>query len=551
MNNNNEEHAVSAIVRAAILIVSVFVASMLRAEPVTPRPDGGAGATPAATVSFMNRPVVELRATIAGATPASRAQRASEQLQRLDAEELERPIDRLDAVVNGEQVALFRLGDRLLFLLTRGDQPADDSRDFDAFQQQVESQLTVALHARRDTVLWPLLLRGVAFAAAATVLLVLLLRGIVRTRFAAQGRLQRAIERRLSGAVVAPFNWTQSLYQFSAHLVSGGAVLLALILFYLWLTFVLEQFPLTKPFGDRLGGFLLNLLWGIGQGFADAIPGVITVVVILLITRMIRDLVASIFDAIQQGRLAIPGIHRDTAGATRRLASVIVWVLGLTFAYPYIPGSQSDVFKGLSVLLGFMVTLGSAGIVNQLMSGMVLVYSRALRKGDLVRIGDVTGVVQEVNSLSVRLVNWREEVTLPNVLVVGNTIRNFSREVADERHALLVVTVTIGYDTPWRQVHEMLLASAARIDGLCAEPKPVVYQRALSDFYVEYELQVAIADPYQRIPVLSTLYAQIQDEFNAHGVQIMSPHYVMQPRQPVTVPREQWSGQLDQGANPP
>jgi small-conductance mechanosensitive channel len=202
--------------------------------------------------------------------------------------------------------------------------------------------------------------------------------------------------------------------------------------------------------------------------------------------------------------------------------------------------SSSDAFKGLSVMFGFMLTLGSAGIVTQLMSGLVLVYSRALSVGDFVDIGGTVGVVSELGVLSTKIIDMRnEEVTIPNAVLIGNSIRNYSR-LSGERGTLVSTKVTIGYDSPWRQIHALLIAAAEQTSGLRSAPQAFVYQRALADFYVEYELFAYMDQPLNRVPVLSALHANIQDQFNAHGVQIMSPHFMEQPGAPVVVPVDQW-----------
>jgi small-conductance mechanosensitive channel len=170
----------------------------------------------------------------------------------------------------------------------------------------------------------------------------------------------------------------------------------------------------------------------------------------------------------------------------------------------------------------------------------VIVYSRALRTGDFVRIGDVEGVVSEVASLATKVVNVRnEEITIPNSVLISTPIHNYSK-LAGSEGTLLTCKVTIGYDAPWRQVHAMLIAAANKTPSVRRTPSPYVYQRALSDFYVEYELFVHIDNARDRVPILSALHASIQDEFNANGVQIMSPHFFSQPDQPVVVPRTQW-----------
>jgi small-conductance mechanosensitive channel len=219
---------------------------------------------------------------------------------------------------------------------------------------------------------------------------------------------------------------------------------------------------------------------------------------------------------------------------------VLVWGLGIAVAYPFIPMSNSDAFKGLSVMLGFMFTLGSAGIVNQLMSGLVLVYARALSVGDFVEIGENSGVVSQVGVLSTKIITMRnEEITIPNAVLVGNPIRNYSR-LAGERGTLVSTKVTIGYDTPWRQVHAMLIAAAEQTAGLRPYPAPFVYQRSLADWYVEYELFAHMDKPLERVAVLSALLGNIQDQFNTYGVQIMSPHFVSQPATNLVVPRDNW-----------
>ena len=298
--------------------------------------------------------------------------------------------------------------------------------------------------------------------------------------------------------------------------------------------------PLTQPLAERLSGFLVNMLEGFGEGLVTAVPGLLSVGVILFITKAANDVAGNVFENVYQGRSLIPGVHRDTAHATRRLLGVLIWAVGIAIAYPYLPVADSEAFKGLSVMFGFMLTLGSAGIVTQLMSGLVLIYSRALNVGDFVSIGEVTGVVKEMSALSTKVINMRnEEVTIPNAVLVSNPIKNFTG-AAGERGALVSTTVTIGYDTPWRQVHAMLINAAERTPGLRGQPKPFVMQKALQDFYVEYELYAYVDRPLERIQILSELHSQIQDQFNAYGVQIMSPHFVLQPRSNVVVNKDDW-----------
>jgi small-conductance mechanosensitive channel len=181
-------------------------------------------------------------------------------------------------------------------------------------------------------------------------------------------------------------------------------------------------------------------------------------------------------------------------------------------------------------------------VVNHLVSGLVIVYSRSCKPGDVIRVGEIEGIVTVVGVLSTKIVTRkREEITVPNAVLVGTSITNYTR-LAREHGAMISTTVTIGYDAPWRQVHELLTRAADRTPDIKKTPAPFVYQRSLSDFYVEYELRAHITDPAERLPILSALHAEIQDAFNEAGVQIMSPHFENQPDGKVWVPRSAWRG---------
>jgi small-conductance mechanosensitive channel len=307
---------------------------------------------------------------------------------------------------------------------------------------------------------------------------------------------------------------------------------------YWWAFFVLGSFAVTAPLAHTLGDWLLAKVVWVAEGALDALPGLATVLVVLVLTRAVADVVGYFFQAVQQGRLRVRMFHPETAAATLRIFRLVIWALGIVIAYPYLPGSSSDAFKGISVLIGLMVTLGSAGLISQAMSGLVVVYSRSLRKGDFVDINGVQGVVTEVASLATKIVNVRnEEITIPYSVVVSTPIRNYTK-LGGGQGTLITTKVTIGYDAPWRQVHTMLITAARKTPGVRPTPEPYVYQRALSDFFVEYELFANTDEPARRIPILSDLHAGILDEFNAHGVQIMSPHYAIQPRQAVLVAKD-------------
>jgi small-conductance mechanosensitive channel len=205
-----------------------------------------------------------------------------------------------------------------------------------------------------------------------------------------------------------------------------------------------------------------------------------------------------------------------------------------------LPGSQTEAFKGVGVFVGLMVTFGSSGLVNQIMGGFMITYSRALRVGDFVRVGDVEGTVTHLGVLSTKVRTlWSEEVTVPNAVVIAQTITDYSRP-GDTVGVLTPTSVTIGYDTPWRQVQALLLLGAERTAGLRRTPPPLVVQTALEDYYVKYTLLVSLEDQESRLLTLDALHANIQDLFNEYGVQIMSPNYVLDPAAKKTVAKKDW-----------
>jgi small-conductance mechanosensitive channel len=246
------------------------------------------------------------------------------------------------------------------------------------------------------------------------------------------------------------------------------------------------------------------------------------------------------FARIESGVITVPWLAQETAKPTRKITQTLVWLFAFAMAYPYFPGSNTEAFRGLSVLVGIMLSIGGSGIVGQAASGLIMIYSRVLKEGEYVKIGEIEGLVTVVGIFSTKVrTSSGEEVNVPNSLIGSSTTVNSSR-LAEGKGLVVNTTVTIGYNTPWRQVHAMLMRAAESTAGLRAEPKPFVSQTALSDFYVEYRLCVQVERPEIRRSALTALHANIQDVFNEFGVQIMSPHYEYDPSEKVWVPKEQW-----------
>jgi small-conductance mechanosensitive channel len=489
------------------------------------------------TVQVWNRPLVVLRANVWGSSPQDRADRIRAKVESLPVDSAS-PVIRADATaMRGLEGLLVTVDGNIILGILPQDLDPESLESLDDVGRETVRRLGEILDARRELEHPGLLLRRSGMVAAATGLLLLFGVALLRARRAALRLPAKWSERRLDfhGFDLRAF----------VHRVANVAVELAVLVAIVasvqsWLAFALSQYPYTRPWGLELRSFLFGVLSDLALGALRAVPGLFTATLILVAARYAARALTGFFDRVERGEIETSWVPAETARATRRIATTLVWIFAITAAYPYLPGSETDAFKGVSVFVGLMVSLGGVGFVNQIMSGLVVVYSRSLKPGDYVRIGDREGVVQEVGALTTKLATrTSEELTVPNAVLVGTTIVNYSR-LAAEKGAVIPTTVTIGYDTPWRQVHGLLELAAERTPGVVHDREPVVLQRALSDFYVEYQLLVVIERVEDRFRILSDLHAAIQDAFNEFGVQIMSPHFLAQPAERVVVPRSAW-----------
>jgi small-conductance mechanosensitive channel len=374
--------------------------------------------------------------------------------------------------------------------------------------------------------------------AAATVLLIAIVRG---HRVIAR-RLVLAAEKRIVKAGEGSLEVLRAsrVFEFWRRAISLVSILLGLFVAYSVTTFILRRFPYTRPWGESMRSFMLEKISSLAIDMLHAVPSLFTVVLIFIVARFFVRLLRLFFTAVEQGSVEVPWLHPETAQPTRRLVGALLWVFAAVMAYPYLPGSDTDAFKGASVFIGLVISLGSSGLVNQVMSSFMITYSRALRLGDFVRIGEVEGTVTHVGVLSTKVKTLRaEEVTLPNAVVVATNTTNYSR-LAGGEGVYTPTSVMIGYDTPWRQVQSLLLTAAERTPGLRKAPAPRVLQTELQDFGVKYVLQVGVERLEQRGLTMSALHANILDAFNESGVQIMTPAYEGDPAEPKIVPKERW-----------
>ena len=531
------------------------LAAQEQAPPPPPQPAAiveGASAEPselAATLSFANRPIVTLRARVLGRDPADRVASATRVLDELIADGHSGPIESRP-FAGGRIISVASRG---IVALTAFDVDNLAGETVEGVTAQAIVRLQQAL-AEADEARTPQrLLVATGLASLGLAVGFLLLWALVRTHRRFAGRLVEVAEEKLAqtGLTDVVSLRASRVLEFQRGLLRAVTIGAGMVVVYSTFTFVLRRFPYTRPWGESMRGFLFTTVEDLALGVVNAIPGLFTVALIVLIMRFILRLLGIWFNAVEAGRTRVQWLYPETAQTTRRLVTALMWLFTIVVAYPYLPGSQTDAFKGVSVFLGLMLTFGSSGLVNQIMSGFMVTYSRAVRVGDYVRIGDVEGTVLHLGILSTKLKTFRgEEATIPNSVVVSQTTTDYSR-FAEVNETFTPTSVTIGYDTPWRQIHAMLLLAAERTPGVRVEPKPYVLQEALQDFYVKYTLFVCLDAQDQRYFTLNILHAQIQDLFNEYGVQIMSPNYLADPASPKLVAKKDWyasPARVDEGA---
>jgi small-conductance mechanosensitive channel len=297
------------------------------------------------------------------------------------------------------------------------------------------------------------------------------------------------------------------------------------VLIYISLTIMVGIFPWTSGFAGELLSYFLSPVKGILVSIWNYLPNLITIVVLIVFFRYLLRILNYFKTEIEKGRLKIPGFYVDWANPTFQIVQVLILAFMLIVIFPYLPGSDSQIFKGVSVFLGVLFTFGSAGALGNIVAGLVLTYMRAYRIGDRVKIGESTGDVVEKSLLVTRIKTIKNEIiSIPNSTVMSSHTTNFTSEAA-ELGLILHTTVTIGYDAPWRQIHELLIKAALATELIDKDPAPFVYQNSLDDFYVSYQINAYTRIANRQHYIYSLLHQNIQDTFNEAGVEIMSSHY--------------------------
>ncbi len=300
---------------------------------------------------------------------------------------------------------------------------------------------------------------------------------------------------------------------------------LILFVMYLTLPVLFSIFPWTKNLTETLFGYVLNPLKKMLFAVWRYIPNMITILVVFFVFRYLIRGVNYLKEEIAIGALKISGFYADWANPTYQIIKVLLYAFMFVLIFPYLPGSDSPIFQGVSVFLGFLFTFGSAGSLSNVMAGLVLTYMRLFKLGDRVKIGEVVGDVIEKSLLVTRIKTIKNEIiSIPNSNVMNSHTINYSSESSSDG-LIMHTTVTIGYDVPWKEMHQALINAADRTDLLLKSPQPFVLQTSLDDFYVSYQLNAYTKESNKQATIYSQLHSNIQDCCNEAGIEILSPHY--------------------------
>lgn len=523
----------SRVCMAFIAFLSLGLSPPLRAQPKAESSPASVQAplqapdSAGVMVTFRGEPLFRIQASVGSFSPEARAQAIEARLNDLAANPLEsKPA--LQTTDDGS-LSTVSAGDQVLFAVTDADaRLAGSTREALAQAQMQIVEKSLKSHGPIAR------MKALGLAALLVLLVSALAYGLYRLITWVFRRLEQRIEAMSSTWLSRlKFQDFEILSEATARnwlvkALKGLKLLVFVAAGYAYLNVVFSFFPATRGLANRLLNFVLNPLSSAVHKFVAYLPNLFVLVLIFIGVRYTLKLMGLFFGAIQSGKLTFRSFHAEWADPTLKLVRVLVLAFSLVLAFPFLPGSNSDAFKGVSLFVGVLFSLGSSGAVGNVVAGILLTYMRPFKIGDRIQIGDTIGDVVERTALVTRIRTIKNVVVnIPNGTVMSAQVLNYS-SYAKDRGLILHTTVTIGYDAPWRQVHELLLSAAMATDGILADPAPFVFQTSLDDFYVSYQINAYTDRPNDMAGIYSELHTHIQDKFNEGGVEILSPHYRQQ-----------------------
>ena len=460
-------------------------------------------------------------------TAEQRANIASAEIEKI-AKDFSVSVDSFELREIGEALAIVAEEDRLIFGVTNDDALANNRELNELAEERLQTVKNSVSQYRSERSTRELFFDLLSVAIATIVLMMLI--GALNLIFP-------FLFRRIEASRITIFHpiRIQGLQLLSADRQADVLIfflrivrwLMILSLLYVYIPLVMSFFPQT----ERIGNFVLNTVYGslklILNSIVYFLPNVFIIALIVITAYYLIRFCQVFFRAIDNGTLAIPGFYQEWSEPTYKLAVILIAAVAAVLVFPYIPGFDSPSFRGLSFLFGALISLGGVNAVANVIGGYITIYTRAFQLGDRVRLGEYIGIVLEKTVLSTRIRTPSNEiVTVPNSLLLTSTIVNYTATLRDVKEPLILsTTITLGYDVPWRKVHQTLVDAALACTEIVSDPAPHVVQTSLDDYYVSYELRAYTKNTIQLKQVYSELYQNIQDKCNEVDIEIMSPHY--------------------------
>jgi small-conductance mechanosensitive channel len=508
-------------IRICALIVAILAAGVAVCQPNPQRPAGSQA--PVAPVMVDGHNLFSVPGVLSFSAEA-RADAITKRIKDLTRDVMFKPESL--SIADAEGTTDIVAGDLVVMSVTDSDaRLAGKSRQDLAgdYTQRIRSALDALRH---EYSLKSLILGGV-YAVLSTAILIFTLRllgflfpKLYRKLHSWRGTLIPSL--RIQKFELLPAERIANFVIAMARLLRFALVLVAL---YFYASLVLGFFPWTRGYARVLVGYVLSPLKLVGDAVVAYLPNLFFIAVIILISFYVTKFVRIIFTEVGKQTITFPGFYPDWAEPTYKIVRFLILTLTVIVIFPYLPGSRSPAFQGISIFLGVLFSLGSTSAVANIVAGVILTYMRAFKLGDRVKIADTMGDVTEKTLLVTRVRTVKNvEITIANAMVLSSHIINFSAS-AEREGLILHTSVTIGYDAPWRTVHQLLVNAALETGHILQDPKPFVLQTALDDFYVRYELNAFTNQPGRMAGIYSDLHENIQDKFNEAGVEITSPHF--------------------------
>jgi small-conductance mechanosensitive channel len=536
--NKKGNIVVKALVSVCIVLLLLSVpVSFAQVNPTPPKTQEG---KPQGYPVMLGDQVLFSLRDIRGFSGEERAKTISDRIRKI-AEDPGIQVASLKTLSYQQPISLVAAGDELIVAILEEDAEAE-GRTRQELAADYSQRVSNAIEKyRRDYSLKRILI-GALYSLLATLVLTALLYLLSKLYRKGEARIQTWLSSKKVHIGIQSFEVVRA-ERISALLIGAVKIIrdfVILVILYTYAHLLLSFFPWTQAFSGQLFDYVMIPLNTVGKGVWTQIPNLLFITIIAWITYYALKLTRLFFLQVEKGTLTFKNFYPEWAQPTYKICRWLLIAFAAVVAFPYVPGSNSPAFKGISIFVGVLFSLGSSSAIANLVAGFTLTYRRAFKVGDRIKIADFLGDVLEMRLQVTRLRTIKnEEIIVPNSMIVNNHVINYS-SLAREKGLILHTAVTIGYDAAWRQVHAMLLMAAEKTPGLLREPAPFVLQKSLDDFYVTYELNAYTDKPLEMARLYSELHQNIQDAFNESGVQIMSPHYESDPSGPKFVPKERW-----------